>query len=91
MKRCPACGKVVPRGHGYKKSQQYCSYRCYQIMTPKMIKMQKELGQPIREVIVEHLNKNHNIPVTAEIIGISKVQLYQWIDKLGIKKVLYYE
>lgn len=91
MKRCPACGKVVPRGHGYKKSQQYCSYRCYQIMTPKMIKMQKELGQPIREVIVETLNRNHSVPVTSELLGIHKQQLYQWMDKLGIKKVLYYE
>ena len=53
MKYCPTCGKVVPRGHGYKKNQKYCSYRCYQSMTPKMIEIQEELGQPIREVIVE--------------------------------------
>ena len=34
MKYCPTCGKVVPRGHGFKSDQKYCSYDCYRFKTP---------------------------------------------------------
>lgn len=91
IKHCPACGKVVPRGHGFKRDRKYCSYKCYQAMTPKMVEIQKELGKPIREVILENLNSNNNITATAELLGINRQQLYSWMDKLGIQKVVYWE
>lgn len=91
MRRCPACKKIIPRGHGYKKDRKYCSYKCYQSMTPKMVEVQNELGKPIREVILENLNSNNNITVTAELLGINRQQLYSWMDKLGIQKVVYWE
>lgn len=91
MKRCPACGKVIPRGHGYKSDRKYCSYKCYQNMAPKMVEIQEELGKPIKEVILENLNSNNNITVTAELLGTNRQQLYSWMDKLGIQKTVYWK
>lgn len=91
MKRCPTCNELVPRGHGYKKSQTYCSYKCYQEKTPKMIEAEKNLGKPIKEAMLEILNSSKNITHTAHSLGIDKPQLYRWMDKFGIKKVLYWE
>lgn len=91
MKYCPACGKVVPRGHGFKSDRRYCDYDCYREFPPKMAEVQEIIGKPIREIILENLNENNSPTTTAGLLGISKASLYQWMDKLGIKKVLYWE
>lgn len=91
MKKCPTCGKLVPRGHGYKLNQIYCSYECYLEKPPKMVEVEKYTGKPIKTVVLETLNSNQNITVTANLLGIDKPQLYNWMNKLGIKKVLYWE
>lgn len=89
MKYCPTCGKVVPRGHGYKTSQIYCSRKCYE--DSGMATVEKQQGKPVRQAVINTLNSNQNITVTANLLGIDKPQLYNWMDKLGIKKVLYWE
>lgn len=91
MKRCPVCGKLVPRGHGLKRDRKYCSFDCWQTKPPKMVAVEKESGKPIREVVIDTLNSNQNVTVAAQLLGIDKPQLYNWMDKLGIKKVLYWE
>lgn len=91
MQRCPACGKVVPRGRGFKSDRRYCNYVCYRKFPPSMVKVQETFGQPIKEVLLEHINKNKSPEITAGLLGINRSTLYQWMDKLGIKKVLYYE
>jgi transcriptional regulator with PAS, ATPase and Fis domain len=91
MKYCPTCGKVIPRGHGFKSDRRYCSYDCYRLKTPNMVKVEAEFEKPVRDVIVEFLNKNQNVTITADLIGISKTELHKWIKKMKIKKVLYWE
>ena len=91
MKYCPSCGKVVPQGHGFKSDRRYCSYDCYRLKTPKMIETEITFNKPLKEVILEHLNKNNNLTVTADLLGTNRQQLRQWIEKLGINKVLYWE
>lgn len=91
MKYCLACGKVVPRGHGFKSDRRYCSYDCYRKFPPKMIEVQETFGQPVKDTIIEMLNENQSPTVTSDLLGIHKASLYQWMDKLEIKKVLYWE
>lgn len=91
MKTCPTCGKVVPRGHGFKSDRRYCNYSCYRKLPPKMVEVQETFGQPVKETILEILNENQNTTVTSDLLGISKASLYQWMEKLEIKKVLYWE
>ena len=56
-----------------------------------MIETEKMFNKPLKEVILEHLNKNNNLTVTADLLGTNRQQLRQWIEKLGIKRVLYWE
>lgn len=91
MKSCPACGKVIPRGHGLKRDRKYCSYTCWQKKPPKMVEVEEQLGKPVRQAVIDSLNSNQNVTVAAQILGIDKPQLYNWMDKLRIKKVLYWE
>ena len=81
MKYCPVCGKVVPQGHGYKSVQKYCSSECFQIR-----------NLPPKEEMLNTLNKNKNVTVSAHLFGVNKQALYGWMDHYGIKKqVLYTE
>lgn len=91
MKRCPGCGKVIQRGHGYKSKTDYCSHRCFQTLTHKMVEVEKVEGKPIKQAILENLNSSQNVNVTADLLGVNRQQLYNWMDKLGIRKVLYWE
>lgn len=91
MKYCPTCGKVVPRGHGIKGDRKYCSYECWHTKPSNMVAVELQLDKPIRQAVIDTLNSNQNITVTAHLLGIDKPQLYNWMDKLGIKKVLYWE
>lgn len=90
LKRCPFCDNLVQRGHGFKSDRRYCSYACYRNKTPKMIETEEHLGKTLKEAILEYLNENDNLTVTAELLGINRQQLYQWMDKLGIQKVSYW-
>ena len=35
--------------------------------------------------------KNNNLTVTADLLGTNRQQLRQWMEKLEIKRVLYWE
>jgi len=43
-------------------------------------------GKPIKEIIIETLNKNNNVTVSAELLGISKFTIFQWLKKLNINR-----
>jgi len=79
MKYCPTCGKVVPQGHGYKSKRTYCSRDCY---------LWRNL--PPKEEILETLNRNKNVTVTAHLFGVNKQALYHWMKHYGIKKKVEY-
>lgn len=91
MKKCPSCSKLVPRGHGFKRSQQYCSYACYRFKTPKMVEVEEAYGRPLRDVMVEVLNASANMDIASELLGIQRQQLHQWATKLKVKRVIHWE
>lgn len=79
QKRCLKCNKVVPAGRGYKSAQKYCSAKCYQWR-----------NLPPKEDILEHLNRNANVTVTANLFGVNKQALYRWMKHYGIRKKVVY-
>jgi len=85
-KFCLNCGKRLPRGHGSKISQGYCSMLCHYAKPPKMAYLEHIYGKPARQVIIEILNLNNNVTVSAELLGISKFTMFQWLKKLNIKR-----
>lgn len=89
-RRCLNCGAWLPRGHGFKIKQGYCSQQCYYAKPPKAAYAEKQWGKPIAELMVEMLNKSTDQAV-ADMLGISKHTLYQWIRKYRIKRIVRYE
>jgi transcriptional regulator of acetoin/glycerol metabolism len=79
MKKCLKCGSYIPRGHGYKVDQKYCSSNCH--YTANMAS---------KEDIIVSLNKNDNISVSAELLGVTKQTLYRWLKRYHIKREVVY-
>lgn len=80
MRYCLRCGKILKMGHGYKTKTQYCSRICFD-----------RRRVPNRDELLQTLNKNNNITVTAHLFGTNKQSLYYWMKVLGIKRKVIYE
>lgn len=85
-RRCLNCSMWLPRGHGYKRITGYCSKKCHDAKPPKMAYLEQLYGKPAKEVIIETLNINNNVTVSAELLGISKFTMFQWLKKLNINR-----
>lgn len=91
MAKCPACGKTLPRGHGYESTTTYCSVQCSRDKTPDMVAVEERVGENIRDAIISIMNTTLNVRKTADLLGVSRQQLYSWIKKLDIKNINYWE
>lgn len=79
MKRCLTCGAIIPAGHGYHTAQKYCNAQCYQ-----------RRNVPDKDELLKTLNKTDNITVTAQLFGVNKQALYNWMRMLKIKRKVEY-
>jgi len=84
-KYCLNCGRRLERGHGFKRTRGYCGWDCYRMKPPKMAYVEHEYNKPVREVVIDSLNRC-STEVAADLLGISRFALYQWIDKLNIQR-----
>ncbi len=89
-KNCLNCGIRLPRGRGYKRNTGYCSLRCYYEKPPKMMWAELVYKKPIRDLMVEMLNKSSDEAV-AGMLDITKQTLYRWMKNHSIKRVIRYE
>jgi len=85
-KFCLTCRKRLPQGHGHKRITGYCCEKHYYDKPPKMAYLEHIYGKPIKEIIIETLNKNNNVTVSAELLGVSKFTIFQWLKKLNINR-----
>jgi ribosomal protein L37E len=85
-RHCLNCNRSLPREHGFKIKQGYCSAACYYEKPPKMAWLEWQYGMPIRDIVVQTLNRSSTMNIVAELLGISKYTLYQWIEKLHIRQ-----
>lgn len=69
-----------------RRNRGYCSRKCFLSKPPKIAYMEQSSKKPVREILTETLNKTQNVSVAAELIGIGRCQLYQWLEKLDIKR-----
>jgi transcriptional regulator of acetoin/glycerol metabolism len=75
MNRCLTCGKIVPRGHGYKSTQKYCNLQCYH-----------DRFQINRGELLNLLNETDNVTITADIMGIHRETLYSYLKRNNIRR-----
>lgn len=70
MERCLACNELLPREHGYKSSRKYCDKECYE--NRHMITLEREMGKPIKEILLKTLNETKSVIVASDMLGINK-------------------
>lgn len=87
-KHCLNCGTRLKRGHGIKVKIGYCNTRCYYAKPSKMVYLEKVYGKPIRDIMIDMLNRSNTVEPVAGLMGISKMTLYQWIKKLNIQQTV---
>ena len=77
MKKCH-CGNIIPRGHGFKIKQMYCSRECLKVKPPKVLELEKIFGKSISNIIKEYDLMNNSIQTKAELLGITKQTYYKY-------------
>jgi len=66
---CLNCGKLVPRGHGYKSSQLYCDRACWKAKPPKVVAVEVEFGEPFADIVKGFAEMGYSRTVTAGALG----------------------
>lgn len=80
-KTCPACGKQVPSG------KTYCNNQCFSDRPPGVVYAERMYGMPIQLLMLDFLNKNDNISITAQLLATSPSNLSRWIEKYNIERI----
>ena len=70
--KCLNCNQIIKRGHGLKANRKYCSYSCYQLKTPLVIKLEAEFNQPIEALMVESEQMDCSQVLKAYSLGINR-------------------
>lgn len=94
--QCATCGRdFLPRwNHGH--WQRYCSLLCANRAQAwakiEQVKAQYGLADDgaLRQWLVDQLNRR-TVTAVAALCGVNKQALYQWMQRLGIRKTLRYE
>lgn len=89
---CLCCGiKLKYTDKEKRRNRGYCSLDCYYKYPPKMAYIAYKYKRPVRNVIVDMLNRGRTMNAVAGLLGIGKPQLYEYMEKLNIKKIVKYE
>lgn len=75
--RCPACGKLVPRGRHRSPRQRYCNRKCWGVKPPLIIRVEKEFDEPFDDVVAGLAEQGCTRPVAAGAIGMSPAYFRQ--------------
>ena len=68
----------IKRGHGYKKSLKYCSYKCYQARPPKVIEVETTFKDTIENLIEESEQFYDYETDRARSLGITRDTYRRW-------------
>lgn len=85
---CLNCGKklnYLPDKES-RRNRGYCSRKCFLSKPPKIAYVEQSSQKSVREILTETLNKTQNVSVSAELVGVSRKQMYEWLEKLDIKR-----
>lgn len=89
---CLNCGKKLRYLDKEKRRNRgYCSLSCYYAKPVKAAYIEQEYGKPLQEVVVELLNKNDNVTLTAQLLGLNKERLYNYLRKYNIRRRVQWE
>lgn len=90
---CLTCGKKLDslQRKEARRNRGYCSMRCYVELPPKLSYAVRMSGKKPEHLISDTLNRTQNVTTAAELLGITKVNLYAWMRKFRIRRVVRWE
>lgn len=87
-KHCLNCGRRLPCGHGFRVKTGYCNAQCHFEKPPKMAYLENVYGKPIREIMIDLLNRSDTMEPVSGLMGVTRFTLYKWIKKLKIQQTV---
>jgi len=88
--RCYACNcrlKYIAHTKPSRSSSlYYCSVRCMRVRPPKLVLAELAWGRPFREMALDHLNGGGTIQALADLCGVHRQAVMQWLRIYGIRK-----
>lgn len=96
MIACAHCGTPFRAKRHHGQQQRYCSLACAnrQQAWAKLGDVQAAYNLPdeaaLRQWLIDQLNRR-TVTAMADLCGVQRQALYQWMGRLGIRKVVRYE
>jgi len=90
---CLHCGAPLKENENYqaRRNRGYCKYSHYIATPPLLAYAAREHGGKPVDVILQLLRKTNSISLTADLMGVHKQTLAEWMRKLKIKRVVKWE
>ena len=87
--RCYGCGvKLRYVSQHRKTSKYYCSRNCMFRKPPKMALAELYHSKPFPELAVEHFKRGGTVQALADMCGVHKQALYEWLRRCGIERTV---
>lgn len=88
---CLCCGVRLKYllNKGKARNRGYCSLKCYYQYPPKLAYACMEYGKDPQELLCVLLNR-HTVQAAADLMGVGRQQLYEYMRKYGIQKKVVY-
>jgi len=85
--RCYNCGvRLRYTGKGAKDRKYYCSLPCMRQRPPKMVLAELYWGEPFESLALRHLNNGGSVQALADMCGVHKQAVLQWLRVRGIER-----
>jgi hypothetical protein len=84
---CLNCGMPLSNHKKRFFYRGYCSKYCYNEKPHRYAYAEYTYNKPINELIINWLNLNNSIQLTADLIGVTKPSLYKYLKKHNINSI----
>ena len=88
---CYACGRRLAYSATSSGSLYYCNVECMRRRPPKMVLAEIYWGRPAKEVALESLRAGRSVEAVAEMLGVRKQTLLDWLRRWGIRRRVIWE
>jgi hypothetical protein len=69
-KRCPACGKWLPRGNGeHVTHRMYCDKKCLVTKPPKFVALERDFDEPWQDIVRAFVKRGYSCRAIALTLG----------------------
>lgn len=87
---CYTCGSDL-KAQSNCPRKYYCNRTCLAQRPPKQVVLETKYKRPLREIIIDELNRTGAVVTTADFLEMYPTELRKYMKRFGIKKVVQFE